>query len=1221
MTLKGVLKLVSQPNRFLKDYAKKNYTKEQLKSYGKKALLLEVPSHLYYYNLFKTLKENNHTLHAEIAIKKAISKKKKPLYYHELALILRKRNQWWQVLDAYEKAFELSSNSPKDWVYKYAEALDKMRRYEKAIEVLNVYYEENKLDVNRLFFYANLLEKNSKKNKVKQVFQKIIKIDTKNNSKQIGIGIFYEKKENYLLSYKYYNESIDLKPIQANLYYKKSFSLDKLYRWKEAESGYLKAIGLSLDTIDWYYRLGYVRERQKKYSEAAEAYSYAVSNRPKHTPYWYYRLGYVLYKDGQYEASTKAFLMMKNIVLDEIEENPNFHYKNFREKLKKESISLAIQILENSLSTSSIDFSTWLRLAKTYESLEDYSSAIENYNNALDRKEDFDANIYFDLGYCLTKDFQYKKASEAFISQRILQDAHGIVENNYVKNKRLHNLVNYTEYYEHLTIENKTILYESYHGASISCNPYALFKTLILDQRFEGFKHIWVINDKSKIPNSLTSNKNVIFIRRDTDKYMRYLASAKYLINNTSFPVYYIRKEEQIYLNTWHGTPIKTLGKDVKADFMAHKNQTRNFLQASHLISPNEYTSEILLNSYDIKDTFSGVFATVGYPRQDLMLNISKNDKEVIQKDLNIDINKKTVLYAPTWRGTVANAVFDVDKLVSDIVKMKEIDDIQILFRGHYMVEEKLANLQIDITVVPASIDSNSLLSIVDVLVTDYSSICFDFMALAKPIVYYVYDREKYEEERGLYFDLEELGGEICYTSDELKKSLNILMEKEDISETQKKAQKKFSFYDDGMATKRVVDLIFFDKKEDINIYKKVEKESILLYGGPLMANGITTSFINLANHINKDKYSVTLIIDPLSIVSDDLRMEQFNKFNSDIKILPRVGQLLRTLEEAWVLKQFNNNMNLHSEEQWNLYESLHKRELKRVIGYGTYNHIINFEGYTVFWSSLMGMKLNKSQTNAIYQHNDLFGEWNMKHYYLEQTFNLYRFYDKFVSVSKATKDYNRVNLSKIFSLEEDKFVYCDNLQNPETILAKSKDELEVLKDNKIFEKGKVFINIGRLSPEKGHKKLIYAFQKVLKKYPDARLINLGDGVLKDEINTLIDELTLTNKIFFLGQRSNPYAYLNKADCFILSSDHEGQPMTLFEALIVQKPIIATDIVGNRSVLLGRAGNLVENSIDGLAVGMLEFLEDKYLSDKKFDYEIYNQEALNMFYSKILRNS
>ncbi|HAL9276739.1 TPA: glycosyltransferase, partial [Escherichia coli] len=111
--------------------------------------------------------------------------------------------------------------------------------------------------------------------------------------------------------------------------------------------------------------------------------------------------------------------------------------------------------------------------------------------------------------------------------------------------------------------------------------------------------------------------------------------------------------------------------------------------------------------------------------------------------------------------------------------------------------------------------------------------------------------------------------------------------------------------------------------------------------------------------------------------------------------------------------------------------------------------------------------------------------------------------------------------------------------------------------------------------------------------------------------------LGLEKSVHLLGRISNPFPLLKRADCFVLSSNHEGQPMVLFEAMILDKPIISTDITGSRSALEGRSGVLVENSVDGLFNGMRDFILGR-LEFKHFDIESYQKNALSMFYEKCL---
>ena len=132
----------------------------------------------------------------------------------------------------------------------------------------------------------------------------------------------------------------------------------------------------------------------------------------------------------------------------------------------------------------------------------------------------------------------------------------------------------------------------------MSCNPYAIFKFLLNDERFKDFTHIWVIESSDYIKREYWRLKNLICVKRGSDLYLRYLASAKYLINNTTFPYYFIRKEGQFYLNTWHGTAMKSLGKYIKTTFLEHSNTQRNFLQTTHIINPNAFMQKVLLEDY-----------------------------------------------------------------------------------------------------------------------------------------------------------------------------------------------------------------------------------------------------------------------------------------------------------------------------------------------------------------------------------------------------------------------------------------------------------------------------------------------------------------------------------------------------------------------------------------------------------------------------------------------
>ena len=154
-----------------------------------------------------------------------------------------------------------------------------------------------------------------------------------------------------------------------------------------------------------------------------------------------------------------------------------------------------------------------------------------------------------------------------------------------------------------------------------------------------------------------------------------------------------------------------------------------------------------------------------------------------MKKDLKIDNNKKTILYAPTFRGSHLDTRNN-DKIFIDFIetlKHRYDNQYNILTKLHLIDHHK----DIAIDNVPNHIDTNELLSIVDILITDYSSTAFDFIPLKRPILYYAFDLEEYSQNRGFYFDINEMPGTICRSTDSVIHELdNIDLFMQDYSES-----------------------------------------------------------------------------------------------------------------------------------------------------------------------------------------------------------------------------------------------------------------------------------------------------------------------------------------------------------------------------------------------------------------------------------------------------
>ena len=363
---------------------------------------------------------------------------------------------------------------------------------------------------------------------------------------------------------------------------------------------------------------------------------------------------------------------------------------------------------------------------------------------------------------------------------------------------------------------NKLVIFESFLGKQYSDNPRAIYE--YMRENYPDYKMYWSA-DRSSM--SKFSRVAVPAIRRFSIKWLFLMNRAKYWITNSRLPLWIPKPKKTIYVQTWHGTPLKRLAADMDEVHMPGTNTAQykaNFLKEAgkwdYLVSPNDYSSEIFKRAFG----FEKALIESGYPRNDFLINA--NNKEIIagiKKRCKLPQSKKIILYAPTWRDNQfysrGRYKFDI-QMDLDRMKAELGEEYIIVLRLHYLIAENLNLSGYEGFVYDLSEheDIRELYLIADMLITDYSSVFFDYANLERPMLFYVYDIEDYRDNlRGFYFDFEEKApGPLVKNTNELISEIQYIDKHGFKPPAEVEAfYNKFCYLEDGHASERVVREVF----------------------------------------------------------------------------------------------------------------------------------------------------------------------------------------------------------------------------------------------------------------------------------------------------------------------------------------------------------------------------------------------------------------------------
>ena len=767
-------------------------------------------------------------------------------------------------------------------------------------------------------------------------------------------------------------------------------------------------------------------------------------------------------------------------------------------------------------------------------------------------------------------------------------------------------------YFEKQGIRDKFILLESQHGRTAHGNIFHTLKELAMSDEYADYKLFLSAKagEVRTIKTLLKENEicGVEVVVLGTGRYFEVLATAKYLINDNSFLPFFVKREGQIYLNLWHGTPLKTLGRSLKKGMRIIGSAQKNFYAADYILFPNDHTREKIVADYMLENMSAATAIISGYPRNVAFFNMGR--REEIRTKENIQ-DKEVFAYMPTWRPNreVAHIY-----LLSHLLEIdKGLKENQIVYVNLHPNAKRHINYKLfkRIRPFPARYESYELLNAVDCLISDYSSVIFDFAITRKKVILFSYDEESYLEHRDLYIDLSELPFSRAESVQDLLGEMNSPKEYEDVE-----FLKEFCNYDHDCATKNLLEEVILGKSTNLRMEKIANngKENVLLYVGNLSRNGVTASVKNLLSAIdlNKRNYFITFDANTMGI-----------RHEGELLTIPKnVGYIgITTDRNMSLLQEFLHFLYMKNVLSGKLYLRMsgnpYRHEVKRLYGDAKFSHTIQFGGYETYKILLFAQF---DANRVIYVHSDMINEIKERgNQHLATLKYAYGTYDRVAVVTEAMIPPTREICKKA------KIYLTHNLIDGETISRKANECIELDHDTKINKNinvvkdflrdpnVKTYIAIGRFSPEKGHKRLMDAFERVYQYYSNVRLIIIG-GHGVEYFNTLnyVKQLKSKDNIVIVRSVSNPYAILNMCDCLVMPSLYEGFGLTIAEASVLGKSVIAVDIPGPRDFVKKHGGRLIDNSENGIFEGMIDFLNGE-MNILNVDYTAYNKEAVQQF--------
>lgn len=742
--------------------------------------------------------------------------------------------------------------------------------------------------------------------------------------------------------------------------------------------------------------------------------------------------------------------------------------------------------------------------------------------------------------------------------------------------------------YQQLPIKKKMILFESTHGREFSGHIFALVESLI--DFYPQYDFRIAVKDSVVLPLKYAKFK----VNHLSKPYFEYLATAEILINDTSFWSFFHKREDQQYYIFWHGTPLKHLGKATQVQ--GYGNVQRNLAMADQIFVSNHFTKEIIQKDFGLVDIVKNQIVVAPSPR---------NAGLFIDRAI-----KKRFVYMPTWRGSSTSNIQVSLELVNHLVELDELlSDAEEMFVKLHPYEANLFDFDTyqfkHLKKFPEE-ETYTFLQTVDKIVTDYSSIMFDFIVTNREVILFTYDEHLYRKDRGMYIEPNELPFKQVTS---IKDLILALREHAEVDYTS--LCQTYCPFDGQYGTQQVLKFILAnEKRNNIQVFENWnQKENVLIYAYQLADNGITASLMNFFHTIDLKKRNYILTWQD-GMIPQNLEHKIIN-LPKGVYTFIAEGKVQSTLKEAFSSMCYMNQLPAATTDVQRMY----LRDFDRQYPNLHPDYFIHYPGYDRSYAAWMWILKKVGIKTMVFVHTDIEKELALNRYLKKNIiFQAYKEATRVVCVTKTVEE-------KILKLVPEANTVVLNMPiNINKIQRLALEPLapsvpDRLVDILLDPNKKVFINIGRFSKQKGLDRLIKAFESV--EDLNAYLILIESyGPEKECIYKQVANSNKKNHIFILKNIRNPYNMLKEADYFIFSSRYEGLGMVVLEALSVDTPVIMTNIPETIDILGGTEKTMVvENSLEGLITGFKAGLDgllpkERFASDEYEEICLQNWELL-----------